>query len=296
MISSKPGKKEEQHNMLVTVTATTPSLILSNASSLRPQPFLTRLNRTRHARSETTSSAQEEAISQLNSRLVASKQVSLESILQDLRNSAGRPYACPSMLIEVLCTRYHQTIPTVRIVTDTTWDPRMVHLNHMTTHMKCLETLSSGTLLLIPLGTSPSLKRKIYQLTQPSSVYEAGPDRDDYWVPIQGLDVNTPGRNFPTVMFISTCRIIYRGLSADWIFHVTDPYPRRKDTWWNRDPRARPLTCIDWSEVCTADEECSPTHERHPERGSEYEFTREALNKSTTFSSSLAKRWSLRTA
>jgi hypothetical protein len=84
-------------------------------------------------------------------------------------------------------------------------------------------------------------------------------------------------------MFISTCRIIYRGLSADWIFHVTDPYPRRKDTWWNRDPRARPLTCIDWSEVCTADEECSPTHERHPERGSEYEFTREALNKSTTF-------------
>lgn len=35
--------------------------------------------------------------------------------------------------------------------------------------------------------------------------------------------------------------------------------------------------------MCTADEECSPTHELHPECGSEYEFTREALNRSTTF-------------
>jgi hypothetical protein len=88
-------------------------------------------------------------------------------------------------------------------------------------------------------------------------------------------------------MFISTCRIIYKGSSTDYIFHANQEYSRRPGTYWNPDPRARPLACIDWNEVCTHDGEvCSPMDEEHEEyHDSEYEFTREALRKSKTFNS-----------
>jgi hypothetical protein len=83
-------------------------------------------------------------------------------------------------------------------------------------------------------------------------------------------------------MFISTCRIIYAGPSDDYIFHVADEYPHGNGKWWNKDPRARPLACIDWNEICTAVGDCSPMN-KDADYGSEYEFTRFALKKSTTF-------------
>lgn len=84
-------------------------------------------------------------------------------------------------------------------------------------------------------------------------------------------------------MFISTGRIIYTGPSNDYIFNAMDKYQSNK--YRNADPRARPLACIDWNEVCTHDGVCSPMDEEHEEYGPAYEFTRAALRKSGTFHS-----------
>lgn len=86
-------------------------------------------------------------------------------------------------------------------------------------------------------------------------------------------------------MFISSCHIIYTKPSTDYIFFADEEYPKGDQTYRNPDPRARPLACVDWSEVCTANGECAPADEEHPEYGKEYEFTREALLKSTIFKS-----------
>lgn len=122
----------------------------------------------------------------------------------------------------------------------------------------------------------------------PFSAYEATPyPEKNFWTPIHGLDVVYPGSSYLTVMFVSTCRIIYKGSSSNYIFHANQEYSRRPGTYWNPDPRARPLACIDWNEVCTHNgEDCSPMDKEHEEyHDNEYEFTREALRKSKTFNS-----------
>lgn len=116
------------------------------------------------------------------------------------------------------------------------------------------------------------------------SVYEATPYPErNYWTPRRELDIIYPGHKYLSIMFISSCRIVYTGPSKDYIFHADEQYPHRRDRYWNPDPRARPLTCIDWNEVCTSEGHCSPMDEEHPEYGAEYEFTRTALRRSTTF-------------
>jgi hypothetical protein len=116
------------------------------------------------------------------------------------------------------------------------------------------------------------------------SAYEATPyPEKNYWTPRQELDITPPGPTYFTIMFISSCRIVYTGPSKDYIFHADEEYPPRRDRYWNPDPRARPLACVDWNEVCTPDGKCSPMDEEHSEYGKEYEFTRSALRKSTTF-------------
>ena len=108
-------------------------------------------------------------------------------------------------------------------------------------------------------------------------------------------------------MFISSCRIIYRGPSRDEVFPATEEYPTGSGRFRNADTRARLLACIDWNQVCTPDDECSSMEveqdcpgeskkkniEKQPEYGQDeehicsvdYEYTRAALRQSTIFKS-----------
>ena len=81
------------------------------------------------------------------------------------------------------------------------------------------------------------------------------------------LDIMYPGATYLTIMFISSCRIIYRGSCEDYIFPVTEEYPRGSGRYRKGDPRARPLACIDWNEVCTNSGVCKSTEEEYEENG-----------------------------
>jgi hypothetical protein len=122
------------------------------------------------------------------------------------------------------------------------------------------------------------------------SVYEATPyHKNNYWTPIDGLrilpelDFKHPGNTYLTLMFISSCRIFYAGRSNDYIFPADQDLINCPGKFCNTDPRARPLACIDWNEICTHNGICSPMEEEHEEYGTEFEFTRSALRKSTAF-------------
>ncbi|KIW65559.1 hypothetical protein, variant [Phialophora macrospora] len=118
------------------------------------------------------------------------------------------------------------------------------------------------------------------------SAYESTPygPEHDYWNPISGLDIIYPGKDpYLTIMFISSCRIIYRGACEDHIFPATEEYPPGSSRFRNADPRARPLACIDWNEVCTHDGVCDSMEEGVEGYGIGYEFTRSAMRQSTTF-------------
>lgn len=90
-------------------------------------------------------------------------------------------------------------------------------------------------------------------------------------------------------MFISSCRIIYRGACEDYIFPATEEFPRASGRFRNADVRARPLACIDWNEVCTHDGVCDSMEEEVEGYGVAYEFTRSAMRQSTIFRSVKAR-------
>lgn len=115
------------------------------------------------------------------------------------------------------------------------------------------------------------------------SAYESTPYPDhDYWLPISGL--RRQEHTYLTIMFIASCRIIYTGPSQDYIFHSDEPFSN-DGKYWNPDPRARPLACVDSTEVCSSDQNCSKIDQEHRKHEKEYEFVRSALRRSTIFQS-----------
>lgn len=115
------------------------------------------------------------------------------------------------------------------------------------------------------------------------SAYESTPyPHHDYWLPLPELD--RADHTYLTIMFIASCRIIYTGSSEDYIFHSNMPF-LDSGKYWNPDPRARPLACVDSIEVCSSDHNCSNIDQQHEKHEKEYEFVRSALRKSTTFQS-----------
>lgn len=83
-----------------------------------------------------------------------------------------------------------------------------------------------------------------------SSLY---PDRD-YWHPIPEL--KPPTDSTLTIMFVSSMHIYHPTPSLDPIFHAQEPRyfkELRKPLYYNSDPRARALACVDKSEVCSPD-------------------------------------------
>ncbi|KAH6659102.1 hypothetical protein BKA67DRAFT_6128 [Truncatella angustata] len=121
------------------------------------------------------------------------------------------------------------------------------------------------------------------------SAYESTPSGGDYdaWQPTS--DLARPSHTYMTAMFISPCRIIYSGRCEDPIFLATDEL--QEDGWpphrfYNQDPRARVLIAIDQMEVCPHGEsDCHFPDEEYPEFGVEYEITRTALRRSSSFRS-----------
>jgi hypothetical protein len=75
---------------------------------------------------------------------------------------------------------------------------------------------------------------------------------DDYWQPISQL--KPPENSTLTIIFVSSMHIYYLKPSYDPIFPAIDPYyaPGYHDPYYfNSDPRARALACVDTTELCS---------------------------------------------
>lgn len=118
-------------------------------------------------------------------------------------------------------------------------------------------------------------------------VYSKAPSQN-YWQPIPALDIrpefNTKSKPYSiTLLFINSCRIFYKEDFDDPIFPADRRWPGNSGLWTNNDSRARPLACIDWTEVCTQQGTCAPPYQGDQDENENYVFTRFALNKSTAF-------------
>ena len=77
---------------------------------------------------------------------------------------------------------------------------------------------------------------------------------NDYWLPIPEL--KQPIDSTLTIMFISSMHVYHMKRSSDPIFFADEPRyfeGLRDPLYYNSDPRARALACIDKSEVCSPD-------------------------------------------
>lgn len=97
-----------------------------------------------------------------------------------------------------------------------------------------------------------------------------------------------------TIMFITSCHLIYRGQCEDPIFPATKEYPDGSGRYRKKDVRARPLVCIDWNEVCLRDDLCHTVEDEYPPEENPgytvaYEFTRSAMRESTIYKSIKAR-------
>lgn len=86
-------------------------------------------------------------------------------------------------------------------------------------------------------------------------------------------------------MFINSCRIFYGEPSDDAIFPADTKWHQNESFWMNNDTRARPLACLDWSEVCETGNICSPSYKQAESKTPNLALAGLALNKSTTFDS-----------
>ncbi len=85
-----------------------------------------------------------------------------------------------------------------------------------------------------------------------SSLY---PD-SDYWQPVEGL--RPPTNSTLTIMFISSMHIYHTEQSLDPIFPATTPRyfeDLSQPFYYNSDPRAKVLACVDTTELCSPDGE-----------------------------------------
>ncbi|KAH0536525.1 hypothetical protein FGG08_006598 [Glutinoglossum americanum] len=78
--------------------------------------------------------------------------------------------------------------------------------------------------------------------------------KEDYWRPISGL--RPPENHTLTIAFVSSMHIYYLEAGYDPIFPATERYDVkgfRRPYWYNSDPRARVLACVDYTELCSPD-------------------------------------------
>ncbi|KAG8533040.1 uncharacterized protein KY384_001823 [Bacidia gigantensis] len=77
---------------------------------------------------------------------------------------------------------------------------------------------------------------------------------EDYWHPIPELA--RPEDTTLTIMFISSAHIYYTKPNLDPIFHAEEPKQvggLQGTYYFNSDPRARPMACVDKTELCSPD-------------------------------------------
>ena len=78
--------------------------------------------------------------------------------------------------------------------------------------------------------------------------------KSDYWQPMHGLKSQT--NSTLTILFVSSMHIYHTKPSFDPIFHATEPRyfdDSREPYYYNADPRARALGCVDTTELCSPD-------------------------------------------
>ena len=77
---------------------------------------------------------------------------------------------------------------------------------------------------------------------------------NDHWFPIKQLNRPADGafaQSTLTIMFVLSAHILHQRPSYDPIFPAQD---RNKDGWYNANPQARVLACVDLSEIYSRDE------------------------------------------
>ena len=93
--------------------------------------------------------------------------------------------------------------------------------------------------------------RSIGRLTDQSTYFSSLYPSEDYWQPIPEL-ARQPDSTL-TILFISSLHITHTKPSLDPVFHATQPrhVPGFQNTYYyNSDPRARLLACVDRTELC----------------------------------------------
>lgn len=120
--------------------------------------------------------------------------------------------------------------------------PLVIHLNGLYQH-----TRRSGQ-------CSTETWRRIKLLTSNSTYFSSLCHDLDYWHPITGL--GRPLDSTLTIMFISSMHIYHTHRSEDPVFPAETKryFPGFRDPFYfNADPRARPLACVDETSVCSPD-------------------------------------------
>ena len=101
-----------------------------------------------------------------------------------------------------------------------------------------------------PKSASLRHEKLIRRSTYFSSLYP----KSDYWQPLPGLRPHT--NSTLTIIFVSSMHIYHTKPSFDPIFHATEPKyfeDSREPYYYNADPRARALGCVDTTELCSPD-------------------------------------------
>ncbi|KAK7946912.1 uncharacterized protein PG986_011233 [Apiospora aurea] len=120
----------------------------------------------------------------------------------------------------------------------------------------------------------------------------------DAWQPIEELSRDKD--TFMTVIFVSSCRILYNGRCEDPVFPANRelyPIDRPVPKYYNSDPRPRVLVPIDEMRVCANDETVCDSPDELPkciscELRSAYEMARTVFKRTSTFNSLRYRRGS----
>ncbi|KAL8711612.1 MAG: hypothetical protein Q9220_004022 [cf. Caloplaca sp. 1 TL-2023] len=106
-----------------------------------------------------------------------------------------------------------------------------------------------------------------YPFGWPISVYSVGAQfassipKKNHWEPIKGL--RQPANSSLTILFVTSTHILYESYSDDPIFPANTSFGY--GYYVNLDPRARPLACIDTSQLCSDDgKSCWGMHDATP--------------------------------
>ncbi len=119
--------------------------------------------------------------------------------------------------------------------------------------MACTGLLSKvgPTALINPFQKILHIDRR---LTASSTYFSSLYPQSDYWTPI--AELKTPPNSTLTIIFVSSMHIYHVKPSFDPIFPANEPQyfdDYRDPYYYNADPRARALACVDTSELCSPD-------------------------------------------